>query len=108
MKRKVDNILKIKISEDFSDNPYGRYPEDSEFSGERFREEFLKPKYLEAKSKSLRLLVDLDGGYGYPTTFLQEVFGGLSQQYPKDDIFKVIELKSENQPSLISTILQTV
>ena len=63
----------IKIATDYSDTPLGRYPEDGEFNGTRFREEFLKP----ALEKESEVEVDIDGVEGYGSSFLDEAFGGL-------------------------------
>lgn len=63
----------IKISKDFSDNPIGRYKDDSNYSGERFREEFLIPAL---RSKET-VIVDIDDVQGYSSSFLEEAFGGL-------------------------------
>jgi hypothetical protein len=63
----------IKVSADFSDEPYGRYPKHGDYNGERFREEFLLP----ALRQHERVLVDLGDTYGYGPSFLEEAFGGL-------------------------------
>ncbi|HEY5036126.1 MAG TPA: STAS-like domain-containing protein [Chthoniobacterales bacterium] len=63
---------KIRIASAFSEVPLGRYPSDGEFSGERFREEFLKPALEEGG-----VIVQIDGTEGYGSSFLEEAFGGL-------------------------------
>lgn len=63
----------IKIASDYSDTPLGRYSADSEFNGERFREEFLLPSL----SSEERITVNLDDVEGYGSSFLDEAFGGL-------------------------------
>ena len=67
--------MKVKISSDFSRFPSGRYhPEDGNITGQLFRERFLEPHL---KNGDEILEVDLDGVVGYPTSFLEEAFGGL-------------------------------
>lgn len=66
----------IKISKDYSDTPLGRYPTDGEFSGQRFREEFLVP----ALKSDDRTTVDIDDTEGYGSSFLDEAFGGLVRE----------------------------
>lgn len=63
---------KISIAKDFSDVPLGRFPSDSEVSGERFREEFLKPALTKGAAT-----VNIDDTEGYGSSFLDEAFGGL-------------------------------
>lgn len=63
---------RIRISSAFSEVPLGRYPSDGEFSGERFREEFLKPALEQGE-----VVVEIDGTEGYGSSFLEEAFGGL-------------------------------
>lgn len=63
----------IKIATDYSDTPVGRYPTDSDYNGERFREEFLTPA-LRAHDE---VVVDIDDVEGFGSSFLEESFGGL-------------------------------
>ncbi|MEQ1933893.1 MAG: STAS-like domain-containing protein [Fimbriimonadaceae bacterium] len=69
------------IAKDFSETPAGRYPYDGKFSGERFREEFLVPNLAEGH----QLVVELDGARGYPSSFLEEAFGGLIRKHKLDE-----------------------
>ena len=70
--------MEISIAKDFSPVPAGRYRSDGEFSGQRFREEYLKPK-LEEATKDDPLIVDIDCE-GFGSSFLEEAFGGLVRQ----------------------------
>ena len=63
----------IKIATDYSDTPLGRFQDDSEFNGTRFREEYLRPA-LQTEDK---VEVNIDGVEGYGSSFLEEAFGGL-------------------------------
>ncbi len=63
----------IEIARDFSRTPAGRYFSDGPASGERFREEFLIP----VLKTSEHVEIKLDGAAGYPSSFLEEAFGGL-------------------------------
>ena len=94
----------IKVSTDFSETPGARYRSEGDYSGEEFRDKILEPKYLEAKEHSEKLLIDLDGGYGYPTSFLEEAFGGLSRKYGAKEILAVIDFVSQDEPSLVEEI----
>ena len=69
----IESMKTINIGKEFSDTPLGRYTTDSKFSGERFREEFLKP----ALSENEVVSVEIDDAEGYGSSFLDEAFGGL-------------------------------
>lgn len=66
-------MKRISIGKDFSDTPWGRYPDDGPVSGERFREEWLKP----ALQTDQKVCVKIDDTEGYGSSFLDEAFGGL-------------------------------
>ena len=102
LKRRI--TVKIKISEDFSPIPGTRYRDEGEFSGEQFREDLLIKKYIVAKEKKEKLVIDLDGGYGYPTSFLEEAFGGLARIYGSKEILDTLIFISNDEPSLICEI----
>ena len=73
-------MICVNIAEDYSKVPGGRYIEDGPFSGQDFRENILLPKFQEAKRQNVILQVNLDGGYGYGSSFLDEAFGGLARE----------------------------
>jgi hypothetical protein len=93
---------KISIAKDFSRFPGGRYYDDGDFSGQRFREEFLLPLLTKGEHISL----DLDGTLGLGSSFLEECFGGLVREHglSASQIRKNINFLSENE-ILIETIL---
>lgn len=64
--------MKIDIANDFSPVPSGRFLTDGPDSGERFREDFLRP----AIADSGRIIIKIDGTAGYHSSFLEEAFGG--------------------------------
>ena len=96
--------MTLKIAEEFSDVPGPRSREEGAHSGEEFRQERLKPKFDQAEASRQKLLVDLDGGFGYATSFLEEAFGGLAREYSPERVLKVLEFKSEEEPYLSSDI----
>ena len=69
----------IRIANEFSETPGPRSRDEGDYSGQQFLEEILKPKFEEAKKTKQKLIVDLDGTYGYATSFLESVFGGLAR-----------------------------
>lgn len=98
----MSNIV-IKISTEYTKTPGGRHVKEGKFSGEDFRIKLLKPKFLEAINNNVDLVVDLDGGYGYAPSFLEEAFGGLARELKNPKILK-INIISNEEPKLISDI----
>jgi len=81
----------VKLVRDFHPLPAGRYLVDGAGNGTTFRESFLIPALNEGRS----LLIDLDGAPGYPSSFLEEAFGGLVRaQFAPDMIRKLISFKT--------------
>ena len=95
--------VKIKIATEYPQTPGGRFKDEGEFSGEDFRDTLLAPKFQDAISHGEKLVVDLDGGYGYATSFLDEAFGGLARA-TKDQRVMDIELISDDEPRLVEKI----
>lgn len=96
----MGNII-VNIAKDYSRCPGARYNSEGDFSGEKFREELLKPKINEAIEQGVKLEVVLDGSAGYSTSFLEEAFGGLIRTDKMD--LKVIKenliIISDEDPS---------
>ena len=83
----------IHVREDFTEFPGGRYREDGTFSGEEFRNDFLIP----ALDNFDQVLVQLDGTAGYPSSFLEEAFGGLVRAgYSRAALAKKLEIKADD------------
>lgn len=100
--------MTINIAKEFSETPGPRYRKNGKFSGEEFREDLLIPQYDEAIKSKEKLTIILDGGYGYPSSFLEEAFGGLARVYNAEDIKKVLVFISDEEPSLIPTIIEYI
>lgn len=66
----------LKVVE-FVAAPGGRFRSDGPNSGEAFRDDVLAPCLDQAIATGQRLVVELDGTPGYPSSFLEETFGGL-------------------------------
>lgn len=77
--------MRIDIVKEFTDKPGARYESQGSNSGEKFRDTILYPKFLESLNKNEELVVDLDGGYGYGSSFLEESFGGLVRRLKKEN-----------------------
>lgn len=97
-------MIKINIANDFTDTPGGRHKTEGSYSGEEFRERILEPAYEHALKNGEKIVVDFDGSYGYPTSFLEEVFGGLARRHKSIDIDSTFEFISNDEPSLIDDV----
>lgn len=100
--------LIIGIAKDFSDAPGARYRDDGPDSGQEFYEEKLKPIYIEAVEKDRILIIDMDGTYGYATSFISEAFGRLGRDFDSKGILNRIRIKSDEDPLLIEYIIKTI
>ena len=98
----------INICKEFSETPGARYKSEGRFSGEEFRESLLVPRFDEAIKKKEKLTIELDGGYGYPTSFLEESFGGLARMYGSKIVYDTLEFISEDEPSLVDDIREYI
>ena len=100
----IDKI--IIVAKDFSFTPGFRYKEQSKYSGEEFRETFLEPIF-ESDSHSI-ITINFDGTAGYPTSFLDEAFGGLVRKYVNKYGFEKISQKfrfiSEEDKTIIEDV----
>jgi hypothetical protein len=86
----------IKIARDFSTKPVGRYRADGPHTGEAFREDILIP----ALEKGDNVVVILDGTEGYPSSFLEEAFGGLVRTglWTPTELKKRLQVRAETPP----------
>ena len=100
--------MQINVVSDFSDTPGARFRKDGLWSGQQFREELLKPLFLQALQRGEKLTVNLDGVYGYATSFLEEAFGGLAREIEINTVLDNIEFISEEEPGLLDEIREYV
>lgn len=98
----MNSLIKINIAKNFSTIPLGRYPSDSAYNGETFREKWLLP----ALKKNKPIEIVLDGTEGFGSSFLEEAFGGLVWKYDylPSDLLKKFTFISEEDPTLIDEI----
>ena len=71
-------IKTISIADDFSKYPAGRFREDGEANGARFRDDYLAPALQNVEVD--KVIVVFDGVAGFGSSFLEEAFGGLVRQ----------------------------
>lgn len=86
----MTELVTINVAKDFSRTPGGRYIAHGPASGEEFRQKLLIPN-LQAERY---LVVELDGAWGYPASFLEEAFGGVVREmnWSAKEFFKHIRV----------------
>lgn len=87
-------LVRINIGEDFSIMPGPRKRDSGSFSGEEFLEDLLKPKFLEAESNGGLLVVNVDGLYGYPSSFIDASFGQLIRDLGRARVEGVLRVEA--------------
>ena len=97
--------MTINIAREYTVHPGPRYPYQGLGSGEEFREKHLKPKFEAALEAGEKLVVELDGvEFGYPTSFLEEAFGGLARDFGIPVVMETLSFRSELEPMLVEEI----
>ncbi len=90
--------ITINIAKDYTKTPGPRFISDGPFSGQDFREKFLEKYFVLDHLLNINLEIILDGVTGYPTSFLEEAFGGLARKYGIETCLSRINFISvENQ-----------
>ena len=96
-----NHMSAIRISHTFSRLPGPRSKDEGPHSGQLFRESILKPAFAEARAAGTKVVVDLDGvTFGYPTSFLEEAFGGLARELGIVEVLERLEFISHDEPGL--------
>ncbi|MGR5112744.1 STAS-like domain-containing protein [Vibrio jasicida] len=97
-------ILYVK---EFTKFPGARYRSLGPSSGEEYRDDILLPAIAEYGED---LVVDLDGVFGYGSSFLEEIFGGCVRKGISPEVMNKIvsNLVSNDDEELISEISEYV
>lgn len=95
----------ISIANDYTKTPGGRHVNEGKYSGEDFRETVLRPAFNEFVQNGITLVINLDGGFGYGSSFLEEAFGGLARA-TRDKRILGIKIISDEEPRLVDDIKQ--
>ncbi|MEZ8286049.1 DUF4325 domain-containing protein [Vibrio splendidus] len=92
---------------DFTKFPGARYRSLGPASGEEYRDDILLPAIAEHNSE---IVVNLDGAFGYGSSFLEEIFGGCIRKGIQPETMRVIigKIVSNDDPDLILEINEYV
>jgi hypothetical protein len=100
--------IDLNVAKDFTSTPGPRKRSEGEFSGQQFLEDVLMPKFLLADKQGCILHVNLDGAAGYPTSFLEESFGGLARRFGAKKVLSTVEIVSNDEPYLKDDIARYI
>jgi hypothetical protein len=106
--RMILQRIEINIAKEFTDTPGPRYRYEGDHSGEQFRDEMLRQRFVSAIDSRSMLLVNLDGAVGYPSSFLEEAFGGLAREFGSAEVEKSLEFTCNDEPYLEEQIRQYI
>lgn len=83
---------------------FGSDPGRMSGGGAEFLDRVLDWRYMEARRLGDKLVVDLDGGFGYPMSFIRDAFGGLAGRHCPLEVSSTVEVKSEDEPGLAGDV----
>lgn len=100
------DIITINLAKEFSPTPLGRTRAQGRYSGEAFREDFLRP----ALERFSVVVVDLDGASGLSTGFLDEAFAGLVRRgyVTLADFSRRVRVIANRDPAVLDEIMEFV
>jgi hypothetical protein len=98
----------ITIAKDFSNRLGARYRKDGPYSGEEFLEEHLLPAFERAVTSGSYVLIDLDGVWGYPSSFVSGSFGKLSLDKGAALVEKHLRFKSDENTMRLERVRKEI
>ena len=100
----------ISIADVFTPYPGGRFPVGKNDSGQELRENVLFPELEKAIKGNYKLILNLDGGAGFGSSFLDEAFGGLVRiHHLKLDVLKgKLNFISKEDPYCVEEIWEYI
>ena len=104
----MEIVEKIIIAKDFTDALGARYRTDGPWSGEQFLEDILQNKFEKAVQNDGILFIDLDGVFGYPSSFVSGSFGKLSLDKGAELLLRHIQFKSDDSPIRLDEVISEI
>jgi len=98
----------ITIATDFSNRPGARYRKDGPNSGQQFLEDLLLPAFERAVEGGYCVLIDLDGAWGYPSSFVSGSFGKLSLEKGAVLVDRHLRFKSEKNKMRLERVKKEI
>ena len=87
-------VRTINFVAEYTDTPGGRYKAQGDHSGELFRESILKPAIQEYDS----VVLDLNGVFSLPPSFIDEAIGILVDQLGEKAVGAKLVVKIDDNP----------
>lgn len=100
--------IELNIAMEFSKMPGPRKRTEGRYSGEEFLQGLLRRRFLEALDTGSLLHVNLDGATGYPTSFLEEAFGGLAREFGPAKVKENLDITCADEPYLHDQIYRYI
>ena len=100
-------IQEYSIATKYTKNPGARYERQGNYSGEHFRKTVLEP-FFNTKRKGDILSIDFNGLNGYPSSFLEEAFGGIARIYPIADVLGSMKFSCTENPLIVEDIISYI
>lgn len=101
-------MITINIAKQFTMTPGARLYSDGEKSGQEFFDLLLRNSFLEAVAQNVKLKVILDGTEGYPSSFLNEAFSLLGNEFGADEVWQRLIIVSDEVPKFITKVKNAV
>jgi hypothetical protein len=96
------------IAKEFKDNPGARDRDDGPNSGQEFLEDLFYARFDKAVAGKFKILVDLTGVWGYPSSFVSGSFGKLSMEKGADLVLKHLEFKSDTNLLNVDKVINEI
>ena len=96
------------IAKEFGDTAGARDYEDGPFSGREFYDKLLEKRFLKAKEDGYILRIDIDGFWGWPSSFVSGSFGLLSMNHGPESVLKHLDFKSDKNPVKIAKAISEI
>jgi hypothetical protein len=93
-------MREIVFTKEFTDTPGGRFRKHGDWSGEQFRQDFLEP----ALRDNDFVVLDLNGAFGFPSSFIDEAFGVLVERVGIATIRQKLRVKLTDDPVTLRKI----
>lgn len=101
-------MIEIKIARDFTLTPGARTYADGPKSGQEFYETILRHKFDQAIAQKIKLRIDLDGTDGYASSFLNEAFSRLGNEFGADIVWENLVIISDEVPKYLKKVKESI
>jgi hypothetical protein len=101
-------MIIVNIPIDFSKNTGFRTYDDGPNSGQEFYDLVLKEKFAQALEQDVPIKIIFDGGEGYTSSFVNEAFRRLKDEFGTDTVWNRLILVSEESPRVIKKVKEAI